>query len=601
MHVVVGYDRQMTGRARSMTEESMGLPGTPATAGRLRAVGAAWLLAQRLRPRSGYLAAPALWAGMGYYVWQDVSEPANILFTVGVTAALIAVATLVSRRLIFSSLLVAMLVAAIVTVSSVKLATMNMMAHAYDLFFYLGSWSTVSYLWSDHTHYVLGAAGGLLTAAAVAALGWRLDATRVGRGRTALVLLPCAALAWSGAAAKGERPHMLFHFENLYLSSFYASWGETVEALLRGALLEADPGSGFGPPLKVPAHCDPAVKPPHIILIHEESLVQPSLFPTLGYDRSLDQLFRSGDGSLRQLRVETYGGASWLTEFSLLAGLSTHSFGNMRQFVQTFMQGRLKDTLPQALERCGYRNVVLYPMLKNFVSNHKFYTSIGMGEVFDMKAQGAKTTQERDRFYFGNALTEMARHFKSSNQPLFTFIQTMSAHWPYDFTFEPHVKVSGGEPGTDPEMHEYLRRVAMAKIDYDYLVKELRRRFPRERFLIVHYGDHHPMATRTLLGYGAETEVEDVGLGPESIGFITYYAAQGLNYAVPALPGFDTLDVSYLGSVILDLAGLPLSDSHRERLRLMAVCQGRYYSCSRRGEILRFHRRLIESGVVAAR
>jgi hypothetical protein len=141
----------------------------------------------------------------------------------------------------------------------------------------------------------------------------------------------------------------------------------------------------------------------------------------------------------------------------------------------------------------------------------------------------------------------------------------------------------------------------MAKIDYDYLVKELRRRFPRERFLIVHYGDHHPMATRTLLGYGAETEVEDVGLGPESIGFITYYAAQGLNYAVPALPGFDTLDVSYLGSVILDLAGLPLSDSHRERLRLMAVCQGRYYSCSRRGEILRFHRRLIESGVVAAR
>ena len=45
------------------------------------------------------------------------------------------------------------------------------------------------------------------------------------------------------------------------------------------------------------------------------------------------------------------------------------------------------------------------------------------------------------------------------------------------------------------------------------------------------------------------------------IGFITYYAAQGLNYRVPALPPYRTLDVSYLGTVILELAGLPLSDS----------------------------------------
>jgi phosphoglycerol transferase MdoB-like AlkP superfamily enzyme len=240
----------------------------------------------------------------------------------------------------------------------------------------------------------------------------------------------------------------------------------------------------------------------------------------------------------------------------------------MRQFVQTFMQNKLKDTLPQALERCGYRNVVFYPLLKNFVSNDRFYNSIGLREVFDFKAQEAKSAQERDRFYYNNAMAEMARHFKVSNRPLFTFIQTMSAHWPYDFTFEPKVHVPGGGPGTDPEMHEYLRRVSMAKLDYDYLVGELQRRFPGERFLIVHYGDHHPVATRTLLGYKTDTEAEDVVLDPDSIGFVTYYAVQGINYRVPALPPYGTLDVSYLGSVILNLAGLPLSDSHRERMRI---------------------------------
>jgi hypothetical protein len=273
----------------------------------------------------------------------------------------------------------------------------------------------------------------------------------------------------------------------------------------------------------------------------------------------------------------------------------------MRQFVQTFTQNKLKDTLPQALERCGYRNVVFYPMMRNFVSNDRFYTSIGLKEIFDMRSQGAKTAQERDRFYFSNAMGEMERHFKSSRKPLFMFIQTMSAHWPYDFKYEPDVEVPVGGPGTNPEMDEYLRRLSMAKIDFDFLMSDLRRRFPLERFLVVHYGDHHPMATRTLLGFDADTEAEDVALSPESIGFVTYYAVRGINYRVPALPQFDTLDVPYLGTVILDMAGLPLSDSHRERKRLMLLCRGLYQACKQRDEILVFHRRLIDSGVMAAR
>ncbi len=56
----------------------------------------------------------------------------------------------------------------IVAAAAVKRATMNMVVHAYDLFFYLGSWSTVSYLWSDQRRYVLAALAGLLAAALVA-------------------------------------------------------------------------------------------------------------------------------------------------------------------------------------------------------------------------------------------------------------------------------------------------------------------------------------------------------------------------------------------------------------------------------------------------
>ena len=554
-----------------------------------------------LRQLTAWIVSAMLGAVLIGYFWVDEGAFPNFLFTLSITFALIAFLVLLSGRVLFATVLMSSLIALIVATAAVKRAAMNMVLHAYDIFFYLSSWSTVSYLWSDQRRYLVALVGALLATGFAAWLAYRVDSTRLSRRRAGVALLVGACVAGYGAYAKGERRHMQFYYENLYVSSFYASWGETLEALWRGALLEAAPrAASAGGPFIIPSSCSAGAKPPHIILIHEESLVQPSLFSTLRYDHSVDPLFRSQDDLLHQMRVETYGGASWLTEFSVLAGVSTHSFGGMRQFVQTFTQGRLKDTLPQVLQRCGYRNVVFYPLMRNFVSNDKFYTSIGLKEIFDIKAQGAKTPQERDRFYFGNALAEMERHFRVSRKPLFTYIQTMSAHWPYDFTFEPGADVPGGAPGTNPEMHEYLRRVSLAKIDFDFLMSELKRRFPSERFLIVHYGDHQPMATRTLLGFDSDTEAEDVALNPDSIGFITYYAARGINYRVPALPQVDALDVAYLGTVILDLAQLPLSDSHAERKRLMQLCNGRYYSCKEREEILAFHRRLIDSGIMAA-
>jgi hypothetical protein len=47
----------------------------------------------------------------------------------------------------------------------------------------------------------------------------------------------------------------------------------------------------------------------------------------------------------------------------------------------------------------------------------------------------------------------------------------------------------------------------------------------------------------------------------DSLGFATYYAVEGINYAPPPLPEIELLDVPYLPVVILNAAGLPLSDA----------------------------------------
>jgi hypothetical protein len=334
------------------------------------------------------------------------------------------------------------------------------------------------------------------------------------------------------------------------------------------------------------------------VLIHQESLVPPSLFPTLQYDHALDRFFLSHDGRLHRLRVETYGGGSWVTEFALLTGISTKAFGDMRMFVQVLMEGRLKETLPQALANCGYRTLMLFPMRNGFVSLDRFYHSIGFSEILDQRAQGAATTRERDRFYFQNALEAMDRHFKSSDQPLFVYIQTMASHGPYDSAYMPEETVSGGGPGTSPEMSEYLRRAAMASLDRDFLMDETKRRFPDEPILIVRYGDHQPSATRDMINDVWGDDSPDVGPSGAPGPFITFYAMEGHNFPVLPLPAYDPLDIAYVGTIMLEAAGLPLSASQQERKRLMMNCGGRYFGCEPPSQILAFHRRLINSGFV---
>ncbi len=533
------------------------------------------------------------------YFWKYEGGAANLFFVSSITLTLAACLLFAFGRVLVASVLVNATVGIVATVAWAKHQAMDMALHAYDIVFYLSSWSTISFLWRDFRSYVIALIAALLATAVAAAVAYRFDTKRV-RRRTALaaaVLLTAVSVA--AAYVKGERRHAQYYWNGLHVSSFYSSWAETIETLWRGQLIEAA-SSASGPHFAVPAECVTTSKPPHIILIHEESVVPPSHFPTLQYDHSVDRLFASHDGREHRLRVETYGGASWLTEFAVLTGLSTQSFGGMSQFVQPLMAGKLRDTLPETLGRCGYRNVVFYPLDRNFVSNAKFYASVGLKEMFDAQDQGAKTDNERDRFYFGNALDEMSRHLQNSRQPLFTMIFTMATHSPYDTVYMPEVDVPGGGPGTDPEMSEYLRRLAMARIDYEELRREIIRRFPGERFLIVHYGDHHPIATRTLLGFNNKLDAEDIALPLESPGFVTYYAVDGINYRPPALPEIETLDVPYLPLVILNAARLPLSDSFRERQRMMTVCNGRYYTCEPRDVVLAFHRRMIDSGLIEA-
>lgn len=528
------------------------------------------------------------------------NDSSKLDLAIAVTAAIGCFVVLLSRRLLFASVLTSLLIASTFLLSLAKQSLMGMALHSYDVIFYLNA-STLDFLWSDYRQYVIGAFFGLAVGGLLAVQAWRFDATRCSRAVSALAL--CAAMAattWLAPVAGARRGAFdMFDNSHAFVSSFYLSWSETFDTLARGEFMEAAARANM-PNFGSAAKCAPSAKPPHIILIHQESLMPPSIFPTLEYDRSVDPFFLSDDHLLHKLQVETYGGGSWITEFALLAGVSTKAFGNMGAFVQVFMEDKLKETLPQALANCGYRTMVLFPMDNGFLSLDRFYKSIGFTEVLDRKAQGAATARERDSFYFQNALNALERHVKSSERPMFIYIETMAAHGPYNFTFMPEETVPGGGPGMPGEMNEFLRRLAMAVRDGDAFLDAIERRFSDEPILVVRYGDHQPSATQPFLAPWEEIARMSASEARPSP-FTTFYAIRGENYAVPTLPDYELLDVAYLGTVILEAARLPLSNAAQERKRLMAACGGMYFDCKRHDEILAFHRRLINSGVINAR
>jgi phosphoglycerol transferase MdoB-like AlkP superfamily enzyme len=540
--------------------------------------------------------------GAASHILQHEGSAPSMVFVACASLLAMAVITMITRRVLVAAVLTVAMMAIVVIASAEKVRLMHMAIHAYDIVYYLSSPATLKFLFLNFPAPMIQLFGAFAMLGFAAWATSVIDPTRVARSHAAAAVAVLMALTGWSASVKGSRADMQNFEQDLALSTFYASWSETAETLWRGQLFEASPSAG-GAPFVIPASCDLPRKPPNVILIHQESVVPPEYFPKLGYDKKLDPMFRSDDKKLHPLRVETYAGASWLTEFSILAGVSTYSFGGMRPFVQALMAGKVHDTLPEALGRCGYRNTVFYPLSKNFVSNGRFYSAVGMPEIFDMKDQGSKTGYERDRFFYNNMLSMMDTHFATSAKPLFTFLITFATHQPYYNTFMPEVKVAGGAPGTPSEMNEFLRRLGMAHMDYDWMKAELARRFPNERFLIVHYGDHQPTSTWPLLSEADRNAIrsKDRTITKDSAAYLTYYAMEGINYTVPPMPDVATLDVPYVGTALLEAAGLPLSPAYQERKRLMQVCNGRYNGCEKPNEILSFHRRLIDSGLMDAR
>jgi len=556
----------------------------------------------RLRPELAGAVALVAWAS---FLWQGEPEP-ELLFAVvaihlGASALL---AALLGRPRVGLALATFFFLAVFIGARS-KFALVSMNLHVYDLPFYLFAGASVEFFISAYPRQALMVGLGLFATIALFIFIWRADARLRLAPRSRMGLMACAVgLLSLGAWPLSGRNADFFNERNFALSSFLTSFADLPQLYSYNGLIEVAPKPSITP---IPADaitCKPQGQGPDIVMMLNESSMPPGVYPGLVYPEELTPFFTSFDGRIHRLRVETFGGGTWLSDFSALTGLSTHSFGNLRNFVANFMTGRLRHSLPQYLRACGYETALIYPASASFAGVGRFYEAIGFDRVIDTSVHKATDQRQRDAFYREEAAKFLEAKTEGPRKPRFVVLSSMSTHSPWNFRFSPDSirETESLRWNADPEFDEYLWRLLLAKRDRDDFRERLSRTLPENRILYVGYGDHQPALAKVPLTNNRA--IADDGrswqLDHESKAFETYFSLDAQGFT-PHFPGADhpIVEISNLPVITIAAAGLPMDPVFARRERLMARCDGLYATCKDRASVLAFQRWLVDSRWIA--
>jgi phosphoglycerol transferase MdoB-like AlkP superfamily enzyme len=395
-------------------------------------------------------------------------------------------------------------------------------------------------------------------------------------------------------AMNGEIGQVSYFAKSLtHLPAFFGSSGFMTHTALTDPALPP-PGTVFGS-----TACHTESKPPHIIVISDESSIDTTVQPGLTPDPVLAPFFASFDGVKRSMISESYGGATWLAETSVLTGLSTRAFGNFVPLVPRIIgSGTVRYNLPAWLKECGYRTLSLYPADGRFAGAAIMHASFGIDEFDDQAKMGITEERQRDRFYYQRVVDALA---KDSQKPLFSFVWTTSNHFAWNFAFAPEMKIDGIPPSPSASIAEYRRRQRITQIDHQWLLETLRQRFPQERFIILRYGDHMPyMGMRMAAPDLAKEEAQARIAAFDQRFYTTYYAIDLVNMRPAAAPTpHSPLAAAYLGGELLSIAGLPLNPPLAYTRQMLERCKGQFADCADGTEMNRFNAWLMREGYVS--
>lgn len=300
---------------------------------------------------------------------------------------------------------------------------------------------------------------------------------------------------------------------------------------------------------------------PDIVVTLMESTLDPHCFdfaaakiPDLKmFGRQEDTVFSS------PLRVHTFGGATWKSEFAFLAGVPSTDFGALASGVFYSVVPHLQTGFVRNLREHGYFCVALSPFTKGNYNAKAAYDHFGFNLMFQPQDLGYPAPMGKNLWHISSEeMMQYARmilekrhpDLENVRQPMFVYVLTMKEHGPYrtdtDNVFD--LDAPDLNAKTVSALNDYIGRIA----DLDKAVESFDR-YLHERgkpFVFGYFGDHQVpfegVSVRKKWDYAQ----------PD---YVTQFAVRS-NIAGGFVQRQDFLDLAFAGGVLMEAAGLEAKD-----------------------------------------
>jgi hypothetical protein len=519
-------------------------------------------------------------------------------FVLAVMGLIAGILFLLSARRAFSlyGAMAVMTVTSLISVAKYRAKGFDL--HVYDFVFTGTDGDALGLLAGEFGDLVVPILAFLALTAGFLALVWRWERpVRLGALFRSATPVCCAAMLPLFYPTDPDEPRYFYYLAGFNASSFYISFLDLPSSAAPSpiaARMDALPPVAAFPE---PGPCAPGADRPDIFIVLSESATDLSIFPQLAGNNWVGATFGPDHPERRPLRVETYAGGTWVSNLSLMTGLSSTDFGWRAPYLTNALQDRVHESLPLALARCGYRTVAQLPMKYGFVNEGPFMRSIGFETVRDYDAIGATDYVHRDDFYYDAAERFIAEHRADDGRPLFMQIQTMFPHSPYDKRAEPHFDMPAGKWTDNARLDEYVKRVLVAQEDFHAFLERRAAEAPERSSVVLEFGDHQSAVTRQ---FSDEMTGGNSLADLQSVAYRTYYSLHAYGHEL-AVGDFvrEPLDIAYLGVSFLQAAGIPLSPAFADLAALRDHCGGRFQDCADREAVDRHIKRRIETGLLS--
>ncbi len=330
---------------------------------------------------------------------------------------------------------------------------------------------------------------------------------------------------------------------------------------------------------------------PDIVQVLEESTFDPSGFAVCNKVPQCRARMFKPDASTRGhgvLRVHTFGGGTWVSEFAALTGMPQDIFGPGGMYAPYVLAPNVHNALALQLHRLGYTSIAVYPTGGSFINGRNAYTAYGFDHLYDASELGLDEWEETDAQMFA-AAKRAYDMVKKPGRPVFVMVLTLNQHGPHDEDRRAKLPapfnrgvLRGLKPVTALNFDTYLSRLQAS----DAAMHTLERTFldRPEPTVLVHFGDHQPSFNGLIRDLPRNLQPT---LAPYR-DYLTYYMVKS-NFAGPPLPNYPMLDIAFLPTMVLQAAGLPTDPYFSALTTLRERCDGRYTDCAVPGMLESYH------------